>query len=550
MKHLYRSALACAAAVMIALVALSGCRGGSSNSQGARGGYDPDAQQLIIGDDIAIAPTTYGKVKGFILRGIYNFRGIPYGAPTGGENRFMPPRPPEPWDNIRPAVNYGESAPQNRPNMTPESYGAFADHWNYDAIGEDCLRLNVWSPGLDAAKRPVLVWLHGGGYSSGNGIEQDGYNGENLARFGDVVCVSSNHRLNSFGFSDLSAVGGEKYRDSGNVGMLDIVAALQWVNKNIAAFGGDPGNVTVMGQSGGGSKVSTISTMPAARGLVHKGVALSGNSIAATDKAYAQKLGETILKEAGLTPARIDELQQMPWQDYYALANRAAARLRSENPSAGRGGFSPVADGINIPEGTFWKGDNVPNIPMIFCTTFNEQSPSRDNAVLEQITIDGVVERLSASYGDRARGIVDAYAKQFPEAKPIEILSFISSNRRNVVNAANTKLAQSPNVWMACFGFHSPLFDGRQRAFHCVDICYWFYNTDLMFTHTGGGKVPRDLSASMSSALVAFMRTGDPNTPELPAWPKYTAENGETMVLNTVSEVKNDPDREARLTLQ
>jgi para-nitrobenzyl esterase len=305
-----------------------------------------------------------------------------------------------------------------------------------------------------------------------------------------------------------------------------------------------------MGQSGGGSKVSTISAMPAARGLVHKGVALSGSSTAANDKVYAQKLGETILEEAGLTPANIDELQKMPWQEYYALAGRAAAKMRSENPGAGRGGFSPVADGVNIPEGTFWTGSDVPNIPMLFCTTFNEQSPSRDDARLEQITLDGVVERLTAGYGDRARGIVDAYAKAFPEAKPVEVLSLVMSNRRNVVNAANAKLAQSPDVWMAWFGFQSPLFDGRQRAFHCVDICYWFHNTDLMLTHTGGGRAPRELSDRMSSALVAFMRTGDPNTPELPAWPRYTAGTGETMVLNTGSKVLADPDREARLTLQ
>ncbi len=253
----------CAAVALAALV--SGCCGNSG--KGSDPVFDPDAQQLVIGDDIAVAPTVYGKVRGFILRGIYTFRGIPYGAPTGGENRFMPPREPEPWDNIRPAVNYSESAPQNTPDQSPESYWAFADHWNYDMVGEDCLRLNVWSPGLDAARRPVVVWLHGGGYSSGNAIEQDGYNGENLARFGDVVFVSINHRLNSFGFSDLSAVGGEKYRDSGNVGILDIIAALKWVNKNIDAFGGDPGNVTIIGQSGGGSKVCTVAAMPAARGL-------------------------------------------------------------------------------------------------------------------------------------------------------------------------------------------------------------------------------------------------------------------------------------------
>jgi para-nitrobenzyl esterase len=548
MKHFVLSITA----AMVALIALSGCGNGSSNSSGAQAGYDPDAPQLLIGDDIAIVPTAYGKVKGFVMRGVNTFLGIPYGAPTGGENRFMPPRPPEAWEGVRPALAYGASAPQTLYDRSPESYGMFVDHWNYDLVDEDCLRLNVWSPGLDTRKRPVLVWLHGGGYAHGNGIEHDSYHGENIARAGDIVYVSINHRLNAFGFSDLSAVGGEKYKHSGNAGMLDIVAALEWVNKNIAAFGGDPGNVTIMGQSGGGSKVCVLSAMPAAKGLIHKGVALSGNTTAANDKAYAEKLGAAIVAEAGLTPARIDELQKMPWEEYLEIAERAAAKMRSESAGRGRGGFSPVADGVNIPEGTFWSGSgtDTPNIPMIFCSTFNEQSPGRFDTELENITTEGVVERLSATYGDRAAEIVAAYSKQFPELKPVEVWSFISSSRRNVVNAANTKLQQSPDVWMAWFGFQPPLFDGRMRAFHCVDISFWLHNTDLMITHSGGGKVPRELSQKMSSALVNFMRTGDPNTEELPAWPRYTAETGETMVLNTPAcEVKNDPDGPARQTL-
>ncbi len=548
MKHFMKPALVATAAIA-SLAILSGCCGNSKTAQGA---YDPDAQQLFIGDDIAIAQTAYGKVKGFILRGVTTFKGIPYGAPTGGENRFMPPRPPKAWDDIRPAVYYGELAPQREYGRSPESYSAFVDHWNYDLIGEDCLRLNVWTPGLDGAKRPVLVWLHGGGFSSGSAVEQDGYEGENIARYGDIVYVSINHRLNSLGFSDLSAVGGEKYRDSGNVGMLDIIAALEWVNKNIANFGGDPGNVTIMGQSGGGSKVCTVSAMPAAKGLVHKGVALSGNTTAANDKEYAQKLGAMILEEAGLTPARIDDLQKIPWDEYMDIANRAAARMRAESAGAGRGGFSPVADGINIPVGTFWADgrDDVPQIPMLFCSTFHERTPSRDDASLETITLDGVVEKLTPAYGDRARGIVEAYAREFPELKPIEVWAFINSSRRGVVAAADAKLKQGQPVWMSWFGFTPPLFDGRLRAFHCIDISFWLHNTDHMVTHSGGGKVPRQISDAMSSALVAFMRTGDPNTSKLPAWPQYTAQTGETMVINVVSEVKNDPDREARKSLQ
>ena len=511
-------------------------------------GKTEDGQRLFIGEDIAVANTQYGRVRGFILDGIYQFRGIPYGESTAGENRFMPPKPPKPWDGVRAALMYGESAPQVVGyNREPESYAGFVDHWNYDLIGEDCLRLNVWTPALDEGKRPVLVWLHGGGYSSGNAIEQDGYGGENLARYGDVVCCSVNHRLNSFGFSDFAAVGGEKYRHSGNVGMLDIVAALQWIHDNIANFGGDPGNVTVIGQSGGGGKVSIIATMPAAKGLVHKGVALSGNSVSAANKEYAEALGAHILKEAGLKPSQIDRLQQMPWEEYYALANRAARSFRG-TPTGGRAGFSPVGDGIDIPEGTFFnpEDESLPNIPILYCTTLDESNPDRTQPELEDITFDGVVERLTGRYGDRTREIVEAYAKQFPDKRPIEIWSMLLATRTNVVRSADTKYKQGAPVYVAWFQWQPPLFDGRMRAFHCIDICFWLHNTDLMLTHTGGGARPRALSDKMSDALLAFMRTGDPNCDALPAWPQYTPENGEVMILDDVCRVENDPDRPAR----
>ncbi|MBO7371146.1 MAG: carboxylesterase/lipase family protein, partial [Bacteroidales bacterium] len=414
--------------LLLAAVVLAAAACGSPTQKGAAN----DGQRLFIGDDIAVAQTQYGKVRGYILDGIYQFKGIPYGAPTGGKNRFMPPQKPEPWDGIRNAYNYAESAPQvvGYPRE-PESAAYLVDNWNYDLIGEDCLRLNVWTPNLDAGKRPVIVWLHGGGFSSGNAIEQDGYGGENLSRYGDIVFCSVNHRLNAFGFSDFAAVGGEKYKHSGNVGMLDIVAALQWIHDNIANFGGDPGNVTVIGQSGGGSKVSIIAAMPAAKGLVHKGVALSGNSVRGADKASAEKLGEYILKEAGLKASQIDKLQEMPWEDYYALANRASRRMAAETGM--RAGFSPVSDGIDLPFNFFDPNDpNVPDIPMLYCTVFQESNPNRTDASLENITMDGVVQQLSSRYGANTRQIVEAYAKTFPDCRPIEIWALLTGVRSNV----------------------------------------------------------------------------------------------------------------------
>jgi para-nitrobenzyl esterase len=512
-----------------------------------------DGQVLFIGDKIAIANTQYGKVRGFILRGIHTFLGIPYGADTSGANRFMPPQKPASWTEVKPAIWWGNTAPQNMENRYANAYSSFIDHWNYDDVSEDCLRINVWTPAIDSKKRPVIVWLHGGGFVNGNGIEQDGYNGENLTRRGDIVFCSLNHRLGPMGFANFAGVGGEKYAASGNVGMLDIVAALEWVKNNISNFGGDPGNVTIIGQSGGGVKVSTLTAMPSAKGLFHKAVVLSGASLRAADKEVSEKLGTYILQEAGLTAAQVDKLQQLPWKEYYDIASRASKKLSDELKAQGKrgGGWSPVADGNYLPQHPY---DPAPtplaaDIPMIICTTFNEASPSRTDSSLETITLDGVKEKLKERFGEDAGKVADAYAKAFPEKKPIEIWSMAISNRQNAVALATAKSKQQAPVYLAWFGWQPPLFDNRMRAFHCSDICFWFYNTDLMLTHTGGGARPRKLSEKMADSFLKFARTGNPNGGGLPTWPKYSAQNGETMILDDTPVVKNDPDRNARTAL-
>lgn len=517
-----------------------------------------DEQQLFIGDDIALADTKYGKVQGFILRDIYNFRGIPYGANTGGENRFMPPKEPEPWDGVKQTLWWGNSAPQIMENRYASQVYSFSDHWNYDDVSEDCLKLNVWTPDLGGNKRPVLVWLHGGGYTNGNGIEQDGYNGENLARKGDIVFVSINHRLGPIGFSDLSGVGEEKYTNSGNVGALDMVAALKWVKENIENFGGDPNNVTIMGQSGGGAKVCVLMAMPEANGLFHKAVPLSGSTIEGKNQESSRKVGQYILEEAGLDVAQIDSLQKIPWRAYIDIAGRANRRYLEETGSSGfRAGFGPVADGTNVIKGTFFSEKNglSSNIPMLISSTFHEWSPTKAVPALESIDKKGAIQSLSEragfrpGFGDKAKDIYEAYEEAFPDAKPIEIMTLISSNRSAVVRTSDAKSNQPAPVYVAWFGWEPPLFNKRARAFHCLDICFWFSNTDLMLTHTGGGKEPRDLADTMSDYLLNFMRSGDPNGDELPSWSPYTVKGGEVMVLDNEVELKNDPDREARKAL-
>ena len=342
-------------------------------------------QILQIGDNIANAITSHGKVRGFVLRGIHTFLGIPYGADTSGENRFMPPQKPKAWADVYPAVWWGNTAPQDMNKRYDNKYASFVDHWNYDDVSEDCLRLNVWTPGIaDGKKRPVMVWLHGGGYVNGNAIEQDGYHGENFSKRGNIVFCSLNHRLGPLGYANF-AKAGSKFAASGNVGMLDIVAALEWVRVNISNFGGDPSNVTIMGQSGGGAKVCVLTAMPAAKGLFHKAVVLSGASIKAEEKDLSEKLGEYVLKEAGLTLADMDKLQKMPWQEYNAIATRANLKMREEMKlpaGMGGGGFRPVVDGSVLPQHPYSPvaAPTSSDIPMIICSMFNENSPSRTNS--------------------------------------------------------------------------------------------------------------------------------------------------------------------------
>jgi len=519
-----------------------------------------DGEVLLVGDNIAVTSTEYGKVRGYVLRGVHYFLGMPYGADTSGPNRFMPPRRPAAWTDVYPALWWGDSAPQNMEHRYANKFASFRDHWNYGDVSEDCLRINVLTPAVnDGQKRPVLFWIHGGGFVNGNAVEQDGYNGENFARFGNAVFCSINHRLGPLGYCNLAGVGGEKFAASGNVGMLDIVAALEWVRDNIANFGGDPGNITIMGQSGGGAKVCILTAMPSAKGLFHKAVVLSGASRRSGDKAYSEKLGAAVLQESGISATELDKLQTMPWKDFYAIATKAQqAAAREAGPGAGMmHGFVPVVDGQILPQHPYdpAAAPTAADVPMIISSVENEQSYSWADSSLESITMEQVVEKLKVragfgrGFGDSAQEVVESYARAFPGRKPVEIWSLASSNRQGVVALADVKSQQPAPVYVDWFTWQPPLFDHRIRAFHCVDICFWFYNTDVMLTHTGGGPRPRALSTKMAGALLQFMKTGNPNGPGLPRWPKYSAAKGETMVFDDICAAKNDPDREARKAL-
>jgi len=558
-RRTFFKTLGAGAAGLTLKTATTSAAAGQTEKRTAKAGLEGPV--LRVGDDIAVAETASGKVRGYQLRGVYYFLGVPYGADTSGANRFMPPQKPKPWTDVYPALWWGNTAPQNMENRYANKYYSFRDHWNYDDVSEDCLRINVFTPALkDGKPRPVMMWLHGGGYANGNGIEHDGYNGENLARFGDVVFCSINHRLGPLGYCNLAGVGGGRYAASGNIGMLDIVAALEWVRDNISNFGGDPGNVTIMGQSGGGAKVCVLTAMPSAKGLFHRAVVLSGASVRAGDKEYAEKLGAYVVKEAGLAPDQIDKLQELPWKDYLDISTRAQRKLASEMTSSGgamaglRLGFGPSVDGHFLPQHPY-APDAAPaaaGVPMIICSTLNEMSPAWPDSSALALTLAEVADRLKLragfgpGLGDKSQDVVDAYAKAYPDKKPAEIWSLVGSNRQSVVTLADAKSKQSAPVFVSWFAWQPPLFDGRMGAFHCVDICFWFHNTDLMLSHTGGGARPRRLAEKMAGSLVQFMRTGDPNGKGLTSWPRYTSDKGETLVLDDMCQVRNDPDREAR----
>ena len=341
---------------------------------------------------------------------------------------------------------------------------------------------------------------------------------------------------------------------------MDIIAALEWIRDNIEYFGGDPKNVTIMGQSGGGGKVCALTAMPSAKGLFHKAVVLSSSPLKAGEKEFTRKVGYYILKEAGLEASQVHKLHEVKWPDYLRIAHAALKKANEEDDhesSGGKRGFNPVVDGYWLPQHPYFPegAPTAANIPMLICSTFNEQSPTRFDSALESMSADQVIEKLYSGdgggpvLGDKAADAYNAYAKSFPQMNPASIWSMIISNRKRYIDLANVKARQPASVYLAWFGWQPPLFDNRMRAFHCSDICFWFFNTDRMLTHTGGGRRPRELSAKMAGALLQFMRNGNPDGGGLPEWPAYTSNLGETMVLDDQPALRNDPDREARESL-
>ena len=502
-----------------------------------------------------IVETTSGRVRGYTRNGVYIFKGIPYGETTEGAARFQPAVPAKPWTGVRSSTSWGPVCPSGPRAGWRNDEEQFLYQWDDGFPGEDMLRLNVWTPAVGGTtRRPVLVWIHGGGFVSGSSQELRPYDGENLARRHNAVLVSMNHRLNVFGFLDLSQIGGEKYATSANVGMLDLVLALQWIRDNIARFGGDPSNVTIFGQSGGARKVSTLLAMPAARGLFHRAAVFSGSRLRQIAPDVSARLAAAVLQELGLAAADIGRLHQVPTSVLLNAALDAQRKLAAATPAGATApNWGPVVDGRVLPQHAFDPAAPAisASVPMLIGNTFCEFGGGVNNPTAHEMTLDQLRERLQPTVGARANEVIAAYQKVFPAAKPFEIWGVIvgtRSYRQAAVTQAELKAAgNAAPAYMYWFGWKTPVLDGRPLAYHCQDLAFWFDNIDLAAQATGGTPDAHALATKMSRALVAFARSGDPNHPGLPRWEPFTATGRATMIFeNERAVVRNDPDREAR----
>lgn len=514
-----------------AALGASSILGGAMNKTIAANAKDSSAQGPV-------ANTTSGKIRGTLEENKVNaFRGIPYGAPTGGANRFMPPQKPEAWTGVKETVEWGPEAPQGPHTEIPEVAATIPK----GTISEDCLHLNVWTNGLDSRKRPVMVWLHGGGFTSGNG-SYTMYDGGNMARKHDVVTVTLNHRLNSFGFLYLPEIGGAKFANASNAGMLDIVLALEWVRDNISNFGGDPNNVTIFGQSGGGGKVSTLLAMPPAKGLFHRAIVQSGANLKGVSPEDATKTAHMLMDKLGVKTA--EELQQVP------LDQLVAATLST------RGfGLAPVIDGKALPSGPFdpTAPAQSADVPLLIGTTEFEVNffPNTNLDPIDDAQLHAAVKRSTRANDEEVDKLIAVYRKGRPNASDVDLSQIVASDafRSAVITEAERKSAQPAPVYVYYFTWKTPVHDGKLKAFHTLEIPFALDNVDEAKSMTGSGADRYPLQDKMSRAWAAFARMGNPNHKGLPNWPKFNTEQRATMIFDNQCKVVNDPHGEERQAL-
>jgi para-nitrobenzyl esterase len=487
--------------------------------------------------------TTVGRIRGVELDGgIQAFYGVPYGASTGGANRFLPPNAPEPWSGVRETINVGFRSPQPLAGPISEIHSLH----RANPMSEDCLHVNVSTPGLDNESRPVMVWFHGGGFWSGEG-DWILYDGANLARSQDVVVVTVTHRLNAFGFLYLPEIGGSEYAEASNVGMRDMVLALDWVQANIGNFGGNPDNVTIFGQSGGGGKVSVLSAMPAAAGKFHKAIVMSGSLLEGTNQANATELTRRFMEGAGA--ASVADLKRMPWEELSAHSTRLNFTM------------GPTVDGTSLPSHPWSPAAPAlaARIPLMIGTTETESNFFPDTPLdpIDSAELTRLVATATRAGSEEVARLIAVYREGRPDATEIDLFQIIASDLRFGQNAdtqAERKAAQADApIYKYYFTWRSPVRDGKLKSYHCIDIPFAFNNVDVAASMLGGGQDRYALADAVSGAFAAFARSGDPNHAGIPRWAPFDARERATMIFNNEPRLVMDPhgaERRVRAELQ
>ncbi|MEQ1760316.1 MAG: carboxylesterase family protein [Vicinamibacterales bacterium] len=517
--------------------------------------------QGVAAPQDAIVSTRYGRIRGTRVADVCAFKGVPYGASTAGSSRFRPPSPPSPWTGIRDTTRYGPRATQPVRRMIPELGDALTGS---GPMSEDCLRVNVWSGGLASTdKRPVMVFLHGGGYQTGSGNSAL-YDGSALARKHGVVVVTVTHRLNALGFLYLEQLGGAEWRDATNLGLLDIVSALEWVRDNVAAFGGDPGCVTLFGESGGAAKTCMVMAMPSARGLFHRAIAQStlvDMAIRGWTPDQATRWAEFLIARLGLTPTQLERLRELPVDRIIAAQVEAQAGRRHADDDGKylATNFYPVTDGRTVPTHPF---DPVApaasaDVPLLCGSTEHEVSPYLDAAMLQPLDATALRDRVQAVLrvdAGTADRVIALYRSHRPDSTNLSLATIITSDnsvmRASEYIMAERKAAQGKApAFLYYFQWPSPVRDGRLGAMHGVELPFVFDNAAAVPEMVGRGAELVALAEQVTAAWVAFARTGNPSVAGR-SWPAFEARTRPTMVFNVESRVVSDPYAEERHALE